>query len=418
MKDLLKTIIFDQQANNWSPEFVKRQIPEGFIASPEIMVISGIRRCGKSTLLLQIRKDATEHDLFMNFDDERLVNFTVADFQILHETFIELFGDQNVFYFDEIQNIPGWERFVRRLHDNGNKVFLTGSNATMLSRELGTHLTGRYLSFELFPFSFHEYLTYTGHILSTKQLHSTAGRSLLQRQFNDYFQTGGFPGYLKTKNEEYLKSLYQSILYRDVMVRNRLTNEKELLELIYFLASNTAKLSSNNSLTKIVGVKNATTIRNYIEFLENTYLLFQIYKFDHSVKKQIRNAKKTYFIDNALVKKLGFLFSDESGRLLENLIFIELKRRGKEVFYHANRKECDFIIKQGTQIIQALQVCHTFDSPDTFNRELSGLMDAISTYQLQEGYIITSYTEDEILHENKKIHVKPAWKWLLEDLRS
>ncbi|MBC8460709.1 MAG: ATP-binding protein [Deltaproteobacteria bacterium] len=414
MKDLLKTIIFDQQTTKWSAEFVKREISEKFITSPEIIVISGIRRCGKSTLLLQIRKDATERDFFMNFDDERLVNFTVADFQILHETFIELFGNQTIFYFDEIQNIPGWERFIRRLHDHGNKVFLTGSNATMLSRELGSHLTGRHLSFELFPFSFREYLAFISYTLSSKQLHSTTGKSMLQRHFNDYFQAGGFPGYLKTKNDEYLKSLYQSILYRDVMVRNRLTNEKELLELVYFLASNTAKLSSNNSLTKVAGVKNATTIRNYIEFLENTYLLFQVYKFDHSVKNQIRNAKKTYFIDNALIHKLGFLFSDESGRLLENLVFIELKRRGKEVFYHANLKECDFIIKQGTRITQAIQVCHAFDSPDTFERELSGLMDALATYQLNEGYIITTYTEEEILRENKKIHIKSAWKWLLE----
>lgn len=414
MKELLKTIIFDQRSIQWPADFINREFPAKYLVVPEIIVISGIRRCGKSTLLQQIRKEATEKDFFLNFDDERLVNFTANDFQLLHETFMELFGDQTNFYFDEIQNIPGWERFVRRLHDSGNKIFLTGSNATMLSRELGTHLTGRYLPFELFPFSFREYISFTGKTMSTNQMHSSEGRSLMQRIFGDYSKLGGFPGYLKTENEDYLKSLYQSILYRDVMVRNRLTNEKELLELVYFLASNTAKPTTNNSLAKVVGIKNATTIKNYIDFLENTYLLFQINKFDLSVKRQLRNPRKTYFIDNAIVKRLGFLFTEESGRLLENMIFIELKRRGEEVYYHADRKECDFVIRKGNRIAQAIQVCHTLDSTETRERELSGLLEAITRYDLSEGLIVTSYTEEKITIDHKTINIKPAWKWLLE----
>jgi uncharacterized protein len=167
MKELLKSVIFDQQKLGWNTRNVKRDFPPAYLYNQEIVVITGIRRCGKSTLLQQIRVEQVEKDYFINFDDERLIQFRVEDFQILYETFIELFGVQKTFYFDEIQNIAGWERFVRRLHDYGNKVFITGSNANMLSRELGTHLTGRYVSHELYPFSFREFLEYKGKVPST-----------------------------------------------------------------------------------------------------------------------------------------------------------------------------------------------------------------------------------------------------------
>lgn len=414
MKELIKAVIYDQQSLGWDERFIKRSIPTGLLDNEEIGVISGVRRCGKSTLLHQIRATRDEHDYYLNFDDERLINFTVENFQLLYETFIELFGLQKTFYFDEIQNINGWERFVRRLHDHGNKVFITGSNATILSRELGTHLTGRYLAFELYPFSFIEFLKFNGRTVSSKNISSTAGKSELQRFFSEYLVQGGFPAYLKNQNEAYLKSLYESILYRDVMVRNHLTSERELLELVYYLASNISRLASYNSLTKVAGVKNATTVKNYLGFLQNTYLLFLVQKFDYSLKKQLQNSKKIYFIDNALVNRLGFSFSGEKGRMLENLVFIELKRKEKEVFYHHDRHECDFVIKEGPKITGAIQVCYTFDSPDAREREIRGLMDAIQRYGLQNGMIITNDLEETVRINDCKVNIIPAWKWLLE----
>ncbi len=415
MKELLKAVIYDQQSLVWDDRFVKRAIPAGISEHNEIEVISGVRRCGKSTLLHQIRAIRDEHDYYLNFDDERLVNFKVADFQLLYETFIELFGLQKTFYFDEIQNIAGWELFVRRLHDHGNKVFITGSNATMLSRELGTHLTGRYSKIELYPFSFSEYLKFNGRTVKPKDISGTTGKSELQRFFNEYLANGGFPAYLQNKSETYLKSLYESILYRDVMVRNHLTNERELLELVNYLASNISRLASYNSLAKIVGVKNATTIKNYLGFLQNTYLLFLVSKYDYALKKQLQNSKKVYFIDNAMVNRLGFSFSGEKGRMLENLIFIELKRRDKEVFYHNGRHECDFVIKNGIHIKEAIQVCYTFDLPDTREREIKGLIDALQYYGLKEGMIITNDMDGHISIDGFKIEIVPAWKWLVRD---
>ncbi|KAF0237586.1 MAG: hypothetical protein FD181_1824 [Prolixibacteraceae bacterium] len=415
MKELLKSILFDQQKLGWNTRNVRRDFSPAYLYNQEIVVITGIRRCGKSTLLQQIRSEQSEKDYFINFDDERLIQFRVEDFQILYETFIELFGVQKTFYFDEIQNIAGWERFVRRLHDYGNKVFITGSNANMLSRELGTHLTGRYVSHELYPFSFREFLEYKGKVPLPSEIYSTEGKSEIKALFSQYFSVGGFPVFLENQNDNYIKSLYENILYRDVMVRNNLTNEKEIMELVYYLASNVSRLSSFNSLAKTIGVKNASTVSNYLQFIQNTYLIFQINKFDFSLKKQIQNTKKTYFIDQALITRLGFLFSEEKGRLLENIVFVELKRRGHEVYYFSAKNECDFLIRRGNQITTAIQVCFSFDTQETKTREINGIREAMKTYSLSEGLILTNDTEEEITSDSQTIRVVPVWKWALQN---
>jgi predicted AAA+ superfamily ATPase len=380
----------------------------------EIEVISGIRRCGKSTLLHEIRTTNRERDYYFNFDDERLVKFTVDDFQLLFEVFIELFGKQETYYFDEIQNIKGWERFVRRLHDYNNKVYITGSNASMLSCELGTHLTGRYYQTELFPFSFREFLLFRKQSVPDKPNLNTEEKIKLHSSFIKYFNVGGFPFYIQSSSTQYLKSLYESIIYRDVLVRNGLKNDKEVLELVHYLASNTSKLVSYNGLTKIIGVKNASTIKSYLDFIQNTYLLFTISKYDRSLKKQLQNPKKTYFIDLGLIREIGFHHSEDNGRLLENLVFIELKRRSKKVFYHNQKHECDFVIREKNRIVEAIQVSWSVHNDATRKREFQGLLDALKTYDLTEGLILTNDEEDTIKENGYKIHIKPTWKWLLD----
>jgi len=413
MKNILKQVILEQK-NTQKQSTVLRNLPESLENNNEILVISGVRRCGKSVLLNQIRSRRKEQDYFLNFDDERLIRFTVDDFQTLHETFIELFGEQKTFYFDEIQNVPQWERFVRRLYDSGFKVFVTGSNATMLSREMGTHLTGRYCSFELYPFSFSEFLLFNNLKNTEQDFFTTSGRAKLKTNFKTYFEFGGFPIYLQNQSDLFLKSLYESILYRDVMVRNNLTHEREIIELVNYLAGNVSRLFTYNSLAKIIGLKNATTIKNYIDYIQNTYLIFQVSRFDYSIKKQIQNSKKIYFIDNAIVRKFGFSFSDNSGHLLENLVFLELKRRGFEIFYHSQKYECDFIIRTGNQITKAIQVSYVLDNEKTKDREIQGLKEAMDIYKLETGFIITYDTEQEIKIEDKTIQIVPVWKWLLK----
>ncbi len=413
MKAVLKQVIYDlRKADRKKP--IKRLIPQHLIDCQEILIISGVRRCGKSVLLQQIRKEQVEKDYFLNFDDDRLAKFTVENFQQLFEVFIELFGVQKTFYFDEIQNIKGWELFVRRLYDNGCKVFITGSNANMLSRELGTHLTGRYCAYELYPFSFAEYLELLSIQVGTEDFYSTTGISKLSGNFNNYLSEGGFPQYILTKNHDYLKTLFESIIYKDVLVRNKLTHEKEMIELVYYLASNVSKLSSYSSLCSTIGLKHSETIKSYIGFLENTYLLFQIPKFDYSLRKQMANSKKSYFIDNALVQRIGFSFTDNLGRLLENLVFVELKRRGYEIYYFSDKTECDFVTRKDNKIVQCIQVCYLLDQENEL-REMNGLLKAMDFFGLDNGLIITNNKEVEYIKAGKKIQIKLAWKWLLNN---
>lgn len=418
MKELLKKIIFEQQAyrNNIVENTIPREIEEEWLTTNEILIITGIRRCGKSVLLQQMRNKLTEQDFFFNFDDERLVNFTVADFQTLQECFFELFGEQHTYYFDEIQNVSGWETFVRRLYNEGNKVIVTGSNARMLSRELGTHLTGRYIAVEIFPFSFAEYLQFAQIEVNAKDFYLTSKRSILLGQFKEYMEKGGFPKYIQTLSFRYLSSLYDSIIFRDVMARNGLTNEKEMQELIFYLASNATMRITYTSVGKVIGIRHSETVKNYLEYVEQTYMLFQLMKYSPSVKVQMLNPKKIYFIDNAIVSRIGFNASANMGVKLENMVFIELKRRGLDVFYHSDKKECDFVVREGMRIKDAYQVTIEMRDDKTRKREIEGLLEAMNAYGLSEGYILTMEDKEELQVEGKTIHVIPTWEWMLKKI--
>ena len=417
MKDLLKQIILEQQEilHAQNKRYVQRYIADEWLQTSEILIISGIRRCGKSVLMQQIRDRLVEKDFFFNFDDERLANFKLDDFQKLQECFVELFGEQHTYYFDEIQNIEGWERFVRRLYNAGNKIVITGSNARMLSRELGTHLTGRYLQVEIYPFSFQEYLAMNEIPVNAKTLYTTTGRATMVKSFVKYMECGGFPKFLQDGSVSYLTSLYESIIYRDILTRNGLTNEKEMLELMFYLASNATKRVTYSSLGKVVGIQHPDTIKNYLEYIQQTYLISQLFRYDPSVKKQMMSPKKIYFVDNAIIKRIGFNATENNGVFLENLVFIELKRRGWDVYYYADKKECDFIVRKGLYISDAYQVTLKMDSPQTREREIAGVREAMQAYSLSKGYILTFEGKETINFDDGTIvEVVPVWEWILQ----
>lgn len=417
MKDLLKQIILEQQEILHAPNkrYVQRYIADEWLQTSEILIISGIRRCGKSVLMQQIRDRLVEKDFFFNFDDERLANFKLDDFQKLQECFVELFGEQHTYYFDEIQNIEGWERFVRRLYNAGNKIVITGSNARMLSRELGTHLTGRYIQVEIYPFSFQEYLAMNEIPVNAKTLYTTTGRATMVKSFVKYMECGGFPKFLQDGSVSYLTSLYESIIYRDILTRNGLTNEKEMQELMFYLASNATKRVTYSSLGKVVGIQHPDTIKNYLEYIQQTYLISQLFRYDPSVKKQMMSPKKIYFVDNAIIKRIGFNATENNGVFLENLVFIELKRRGWDVYYYADKKECDFIVRKGLHISDAYQVTLKMDSPQTREREIAGVREAMQAYSLSKGYILTFEGKETINFDDGTIvEVIPVWKWILQ----
>ena len=419
-KSLLKKVILEQQdryTHRIKKELVSRSVEKAVTHKKgnHIQIISGIRRSGKSTLMDMIRMSAKESDYYINFDDERLIDFTVKDFQMLVEVFLELYGEQDTFYFDEIQNIKMWERFVRRLHDSGSKVYVTGSNAAMLSRELGTHLTGRYLQQELYPFSFVEFLAFKKVTYNKDLRFITKEQMKIKRLFNEYIKSGGFPEYLITKDPNRLKELYDNIIYRDVITRYGVKEAKSLKELAHFVASNVGKLASFRSLAKAVNLKSSVTVKEYLHFFENSYLAFLLPKYDASIRGQIYADKKIYFIDSALSKVVGFRFSEDYGRILENTVFLELKRRTgvlDELFYYQNNGECDFLLKSGATVAEAIQVTKVLNK-ETYDREVNGLVEAMEQFKLKEGLILTEDQEDEFKIGKNKIKVMPVYKWLL-----
>lgn len=422
-RESLKQVILEQRSIPLPGNYINRQAGPQIAKlanSDLILIITGIRRCGKSVVLKKIRLDR-KGDYYLNFDDDRLINFTIEDFQTLYEVFIELFGEQKSFYFDEIQNIAGWERFVRRLHDHGNKVFITGSNATMLSKELGTHLTGRHITITLYPFSFYEFVQYYDEdllfIFNTNKTLTTQQTGKMRALFNEYLLIGGFPGYLNERLPEYLQSIYENILFRDIIVRYKISKEHELRQLAFFIASNIGKRITFNSIRKMLNLGNYNSVADYFQFLENCYLSFIVNIYNPSLKTQFANEKKQYFIDHGLARLVGFRTSDDEGRILENIVYIELLRRKHNIYVHNGPPECDFILHENNHITAAIQVCKDLSDPETEKREYNGLLHAMQQYQLKIGLILTENTNvDKIVESNDqefKIEIRSIWQWLL-----
>lgn len=398
--------IFDREIT-----IIPREIPENIINTPKIIVITGVRRSGKSTLLRQLSKNYTQFN-YINFEDERLIDFTYHDFNTLLELFLGMHPESKTFFFDEIQEIKGWEKFVRRLFTEGYKLYVTGSNATLLSSEIATSITGRNLKIELYPFSFKEYISY--HNTAIKKIYTTKEKAMISKHFTDYIKFGGFPEILQSKDFEELNQIYQDIIIKDLLVRRKIRDSKDFRGLSLFLLSNIGKKISYNNLKELLEFSNTSKVKNYIDFLCEAYIFFTVNKYDISLKKQMVNKKKVYAIDTGIVNAVAFQFSENKGRLLENAVFLELKRRYKDIYYFEEKNECDFIIKSGRTITKAFQVADSLSNPQTKNREFEGLLAAMDFFGLKKGYILTTDTEQQIIKENKQITIIPFWKWSLE----
>lgn len=412
IKNTLLSEVIEDQLNKFKSKDVgvPRDVDfDKYIRTRQVTVVSGIRRSGKSTLLVQFSKKF-ENFYYVNFDDDRLADFTVKDFQQLMIVLQKKYQSQIIF-LDEIQNITGWERFVRRIHDEGYKIFITGSNAKLLSSELATHLTGRYVKIELFPFSFKEFLRLRNVSYEKK---SSAEKARVLKYFEIYLKYGGFPEFLKYDDEEFLKRVYDDILYKDLLVRFKVKEIKAFKQLASFLFTNFTKEVSYNSLKNTLGFKSGTSVKNYIEFMRESFLVFELYKYDYSLKKQFVSDKKIYVIDNGLRNAVAFYFSEDLGRMLENLVFMELKRRGKKLYYFKDKKECDFLIKEKSKIVEALQVSKDMQTGANEDREFDGLIEAMKKFDLKKGTVLTEYNEDIIKRDGFKINIVPIWKWLLD----
>lgn len=418
--------------NDWNywkkePNFISRNTYKNKIENlrntKEIICLTGIRRSGKSTLLLQEisslkkKKIKPEQILFINFEDPRLIELLDdKGLEIIFKAYKELiYNKGEIFLFlDEIQNVKNWEQWVRTKYElKEANIYITGSSSKLLSKEIATSLSGRTIQIEVFPLSFKEFLFFKNINIKTK-LEIINSETTIKKYFNEYLIEGGFPKIVNLDSEnkkELLINYFNTIILKDIVSRHNLRDEEKIKKVSYYLLSNITKLYSINNIKKLANISLEATSR-YIEYLKEVYLIFELNKFDYSLKKQENSLKKIYTIDIGLANKIAFKFSQDFGRLLENLVFIELKRNNKEIYYHKNKYECDFLIKDGLKITKAIQVTQELNHENK-KRELKGLLEAMNNHNLEKGLILTQEEEDEISIDNKIIEIKPIWKWLL-----
>lgn len=407
---------------------VRRDIQEDielYLQQREIVIITGVRRSGKSSLMRLICEDlidkkgvSASNILYLNFEDERFVSFTIEDFEPLYEAFIELEAPvgRKYLFLDEIQNVIGWEKWLNRLYEFEDvKIFATGSNAAMLSSEISTALTGRNRQILNWPFSFREFLMMKGYPIDAKGLYQREKRIGVKRLFKEYFELGGFPEVLKINDPTLLEQYHKDIVYRDVIARYSIKNIKEIKELTLFLAANPGTVQSYKNMQDLISVRSINTVKNYLEALRDVYLFFSIDLFSYSLKRQIYNPSKFYCIDIAMCSAISFKFSQNLGHLYENIVFLELKRRGKDVYYWKSDKgkEVDFVIKEGLKISEAVQVSLSLADERTRTRELQALIDAKEELGVERLTVITDDEEEDIRMDGIKVKVIPLWKWLL-----
>ena len=417
-RERLYYVLFEQQKDfGQKKEFVDREITEkvlSFIHLKLPIIITGLRRSGKSTLLYIIKNKLKLNEknyLYVDFNDERLIDFSVEDFQKILDFLNEQYYKENCYLFlDEIQETNSWEKWINRIKEK-HQVFITGSNSKLLSKEISTVLTGRSININLYPFSFIEYLNAKKINLENWKI-DIKQQADLRREFSNFTLSGGVPKVVLDDDKRLLKENYENIIYRDIIKRFNRNLEKPIKEISVYLLSNVANELSIRALSKIIQIKNLSTVKSVLDTFEKSFLFFFVNKFDFSVKKQIQNPRKVYCIDSGFISEIGFRFSENNGKFLENIIFIELKRRENEIFYFSNKGECDFIIRNGIKITEAIQVCYDLNEKNK-EMELNGLTEAMKKFGLKNGLILTYDYEETIRIKNKNIKIVPVWKWLL-----
>ncbi len=396
LKSILETCVVDQcnqlMQNDLGVE--RASFAQIKLRKELITIITGIRRSGKSTLMHQLIHQLDEDFAYFHFEDPRIFGFSVDDFPKLEE----VLGDKCYYFFDEIQNVPQWELFIRKLHDQGKVICITGSNASLLSKELGTRLTGRNVTKELFPFDYQEYCSFYSLEQNTESV-------------SKFMNDGGMPLFLKTREIAYLHQLLRDILYRDIIARHGIRNGKVVEELTLYLISNIAKPFSLNGLKKIFNMGSANSVSDYVSWLEDSYLFFTLPRFSWSLRSVAVNQKKIYSIDTGFAQANSVSFSSDKGRLFENMIYLSLRRTHRDIYYFREHGECDFVVKDKEKVTQVLQVCYELNS-DNFQREMSGLKEAMDFFDLNEGIIVTLNHSDSFVENGKQVRVIPANQWL------
>lgn len=420
-KQILKQILRDNQQ-----EVVRYKIEprELIIDDFPCCVLVGVRRSGKSYMLYQqiqqllINGKQWDEILYLNFEDERLENFTAEDFNRLLECHQEMYGKRPMLFLDEIQNIDGWERFARRMADAKYTIYITGSNAKMLSIEINSALGGRFLTYEVYPYSFREYVNVHRVSVLPNDIISTEGRSDVVRLFNEYLHNGGLPASaLLPAKRNYLSSVFQKIYLGDIIARNSITNAAGIRLMIRKIAESVCRPISfnriNNLLSSVGGKLSLATTIKYVEYCEDAWLLMKLKNYTACLADKESNCKY-YFIDNGI---LNLFLIDKDSMLLENLVAMQLFRKyghdmsNERVFFYNDNFEVDFYIPEDTL---AIQVCYSLSDEETLQREVNALKKLPKRLDCNRRVIITFDEETSFSDEYGTIEVVPAWKWLLE----
>lgn len=380
-----------------------------------IKVITGVRRCGKSTLAHYLLKDKKYG--YVNFDDERLLGVEAADLNDFLEVLHEIEGDFEYLLLDEVQNVRGWELFANRLKRSGYNVIITGSNARLLSKELATHLTGRHFAVELYPFSFKEFLVFNNYISDNLNLYTTRQKVEIKRWLEKYLRYGGFPEVNKIEPKvQYLQELYDRIITRDIILRYNIKYTRDLKEIALFSISNFASKISYHKIRNIFEMKSVHTVKNYLNYMEEAYLLSQINAFSFKLKEQLKLPKKLYCIDTGIINAVIPKSTIDIGRSIENMVFLELKRRNREVYFYSQEGgEVDFLIREGGKINEMIQVSYSIEDKNTRKREINALLKASGELGCKNLNVITWDMESEEKVNQRRIKYIPLWKWLISN---
>lgn len=421
----LKNIIINQREDveESLKTAIKRDVDlariKKYLSHPNVLIITGVRRCGKSTLATMILKE----DKFghINFDDNELVNFSGNDFGKLLQAFYELYGnDLQYFIFDEIQNISGWELFVAKLRRT-KKIIITGSNANLLSKELATHLTGRHIDYCLSTFSFVEYLKYQRIDFQSDDIYSTKKKVRINLRLNEYFDLGGFPEVYKF-GEVMAQNIFDDIVNKDILIRRQIKYKAEFRKITGYLLANYGQEFTYSKLKNVFEIKNVQTLKNYIEYLSESYLIFILERFSYKLKQQVIAPKKIYAVDNALLGKSSTEFSGNLGKKMENIVFLELKRREARadkdysIFYWHDHfgREVDFVVKKGKKVAKLIQSAYSLERMNTKEREIKALLFASEQLRCDDLTIVTKEEDGEEKVKGKKIKIVSLSRFLLD----
>ncbi len=408
--------------------YVKGTIPRDvtndiiqYMDTPHIIAITGIRRSGKSTIMMQMfSKIKEENKLYINFEDERLEGIKAKDLEQIYNFLIEITGktSRTYLFLDEIQEIIGWEKWVRRKYDNKTdmKFIISGSNSSLVSSEFSTLLTGRNLTFRVFPFSFGESL-YIREIEfdNLDSIYYSPKKPFLRSAFSKYIETGGFPEIQDMDENSRMRILQQyftDILYKDVVKRYNIKDAKRIERIAHYLITNIGNHFSYYKAKNIfkMGIE---TIREYISYLEDSYLIYQVPYFTYTLKERETRSRKSYAIDVGLRNAVSFRFSKDMGRCAENILYIHLIAKGNDVYYWKNKHECDFIEFSQGKVINAINICMDISDEKTKKREMDGLLEAMRKFKLTKGVLITDDHMETVKHGKLTVDFVPLWLYLL-----